>query len=190
MFSIPLLLLSIVYLLKPEQWVTLSPKMSMILILMISVSHIIDVAFDMQPDIGSPYLVEVGALLTDFIFGLLLALVAIIGVKNLLRYAPELANGRPVFISVSAFCLSATMCELLRFSAVAIDVFWSPDEMVNMFGLISGLIGSLAGTAITCVIFLFNAKFGFLGSSFDRLVSSDLPPVDEEMGRNGIMELI
>ncbi len=101
--------------------------MCMILILMMALSHTIDLFFDFNPDFGPPTLIQAGALLTDLIFGLLLALVSIIGIMNLLRYAPELANGRPVFVTISAFCVSATMCELLRFSSVAIDMFWAPD---------------------------------------------------------------
>ncbi len=66
--------------------------------------------------------------------------------------------------------------------------------MVNVVGLISGLLGSLIGSAITCLLFFFNTQVGFLGPAFDRLVSSDLPPTesptDQEMSRNSIRELI
>lgn len=164
----------------------------MLLIAMMVLTHICnDTLKDyMWVDPGERGIFEISVFLTDLIFGLFLALVSIIIVKNLLRYAPELANGRPVFVTISAFCISAALCEILRFGTVVLDEYWSPDDMLDIFGLISGLVGSLVGSAITCAIFLFNTRIGFLGPGFDRLIQSNLPPEDEEIGRNSIRELI
>ncbi len=182
MFSVPVFCIGLIFLEKKNRHLTvLSVKMCLIIIIMMFLAHFSDFYLGADPRL---------TFLSDFILGLMLALASIIAVKTMLRNAPELDKGRPFFVSFTSFCIAVTMSQVLRFGSLFIDRVWSGDLGGELGLFLGSVLGSILGALAVCAVYYIHKKTGIFGKRGDKLFASQISPEDEEVRRNGVLELI
>jgi len=181
MFSVPVLAVSIYYLTINNKSFRLSPKICLILVVMLFLAHFSNYYIGEESKFRET---------ANLLFGVLFAVLGIILVKIMLRNAPELDRGRAFFVSLCAWCISVTGTEVLKCLGLGMTYLWNPDYHLDVYLFIEGAAMSVLGSFIVCVVFYINKKTGLFGSHFDKLVSPEITAADDEGRRKGIEELI
>ena len=179
--SIPVLILSLMMVFRSNKAYKLSADICLILIFMMVLAYVSDLYFD---DYSAWFAIP------DLIYGIVLAILGTSIVKSMLRNAPELNKGRPFVIAFTGFCISATLCEILKLTSLGLDFVWFDGYQVDIENCVKSVAMTIVGCIFSCLLYYINKIYGILGDRFDRISAVALDENDEEARRNSILELI
>lgn len=180
LFSVPVLAISILYLRDRNRHTTLTPKLCYLLIILMALSHLTDNLFHDNPLLGN---------IADFIFGMFLAVTGIVAIRIMLRNAPELDRGRPLFISFCAFCISVTLSEILNFGSIVLNsAVFNVESSYD--AVVYSLFWAIFGAFVAVVVYYIDTKTTFFGLNLGKRLSFGTTEADLEIRKNGIRELI